>query len=160
MVVVVEFDGVVVRPQRGGKPLELVPGVEDGLAALKAAGHTLLLYSARANRAARHDPFLDPLVRVGAVKPDRKNQERDEALAEQRYHEMIRFIEAELPDFFDAIDDGQQGRPWAQLYIESPRTIVLDTVGGDGEHSMGWDDIAEVYGDPSRVDEMFPEEET
>lgn len=155
--IAIEFDGVVVKPQRRGKPLELMPGVEDGLAALKAAGHILLLSSARANRAARWMGSLDPLVQAGVVKLDLKNIERDKDLAEARYQEMRAFIEAELPDLFDAIDDGHQGRPWAQLYIESPRTIVHHPF-GDGESAWSWDQIAETHGDPSRIDEMFEEE--
>lgn len=155
--IAIEFDGVVVKPQRRGKPLELMPGVEDGLAALKAAGHILLLSSARANKAARFMSSLDPLVGAGAIKIDMKNWVRDKDLAEARYQEMVTFVATELPDLFDAIDNGEQGRPWAQLYIESPRTIIHHPL-GDGESAWSWAQIAETHGDPSRINEMFEEE--
>jgi hypothetical protein len=154
MVVVVDFDGTIVQRQKVGRPLELMPGVEHGLASLKAAGHVLLLCSARANRARRFDPSLDPLVCAGVRKVDLKNLERDQARAQERYQEMLDFVAAELPDFFDAIDDGSQGKPVADLYIDD-RALSFNPHGLPG--SMSWEEIAELHGDPSRIDELFEE---
>lgn len=154
MVIVVDFDGTVVRRQPIGRPLELMPGVEHGLAALKAAGHTLVLCSSRANRSRRFDPELDPLVRAGVRRVDRRNLERDQRKAQDRYQEMLDFVELELPDFFDAIDDGTQGKLVADLYIDD-KAAHHNPFGIPG--SMAWQEIAELYGDPSRIDEFFQE---
>ena len=114
--IAVDFDGTIVSELKG--PLTFMPGAAEGLAALKAAGHKLLLYSARANRSLRQDPSLDPMVRAGALDSDALTWFDAMEDYEKSYQEMVDFVTERLPGVFDAIDDGQQGKPLADLFID------------------------------------------
>ena len=148
MVIAVDFDGVVVD-QSGAyadvvSPLHLLPGAKAGLLSLKAAGHVLLLYSARACLSLRQSPDLDPLVRSGARRVNRPQWERDRPLNEARYQQMLRFVATELPGVFDAVDDGTQGKPaGVDLFIDDRATRF-----GFGARGLGWMELAQVYGSP------------
>lgn len=143
MLIAVDFDGVVVRTNRAfadtTTPLQLMPGAKDGLLALKKAGHTLLLYSARSNRALLFTPEWDPLVRAGVRRPHEVAWAAGKELHWARYHQMLAFCETELAGVFDAIDDGLQGKPLADLFIDD-RALAID---------VGWPHIALLYGAPS-----------
>jgi beta-phosphoglucomutase-like phosphatase (HAD superfamily) len=142
----IDFDGVVVR-QEGRRyddvytPLELMPGAREGLAALRRAEHVLVLYSGRANRALLGESQLDPLVRAGVRPP---TDDRSRRLAAARLRQMLDFVAAELPGVFHAIDDGVQGKPAADVYLDD-RGIRFG--GPDG---VSWSELAAVYGEPSR----------
>lgn len=119
--IAIDFDGTLVRPLNPDDPLsdvQLEPGVVDGLMSLKKAGHRLLLYSARTNRAIRQDPYLDPLVRSGAKPLDMAQWQRDSLVAQARYQQMIDFVSKYLSGIFDAIDSGEQGKPTVDLFID------------------------------------------
>lgn len=124
-------------------PLRFMPGAQAGLAALKRAGHVLVLYSGRANRALRIDPALDPLVRVGVKKIRREWWEANQPINEARYQQMLSFVAEHLSGVFDAVDDGQQGKPSADLYIDD-KALRL----GRGVDSVGWIGVAHRYGEP------------
>jgi len=157
MIIAVDFDGTVVRRRRRSSELELMPDVEMGLAALKAAGHTLVLVSSRANLARRKNATLNPLfIRRGSAS-DSANEDRDRHLAEKRYQNMLTFVAERIPDMFDAIDDGGQGKVEADLYIDN-RAVNFCSV-GSGPSSMDWADIGETYGDPDAVADMYEESE-
>lgn len=123
-------------------PLRFMPGAREGLIALKTAGHELLLYSARANRALRVDPALDPLVVAGKRRVNRPVWTADRVLHEARYQQMLEFVARELPGVFDAVDDGQQGKPCADLFIDD-RCLRY----GDGPLSVDWNGIARFHGE-------------
>jgi hypothetical protein len=108
---------------------------------MKAAGHIVLLYSARANRALRVDPMLDPLVRAGVVRLDRKAWEAEQSLHEARYQQMVQFAATQLKGLIDAVDDGEQGKPAADLYIDD-RALRF----GGGVDGYSWFDIARQFG--------------
>lgn len=153
MIFAIDFDGTVVvedgRPYDGlDEPLELIPGAREGLEALRAAGHILLLYSARANRSLREDPYYDPLVRLGVRKIDVRGWGLMQALHESRYREMVDFVRAELPGIFHAIDDGHQGKPEVDLIIDN-RALRFGLSGKQG--ALGWSGIADAYGERSNV---------
>ena len=118
----IDFDGTVVSQDRPYadvvSPLEFVPGAKEGLLALKAAGHLLLLWSGRASRALLVDPELDPFVRAGVVQVDRRAWQESRWLHQSRYDQMIEFVERELPGVFDAIDDGLAGKFSFDLVID------------------------------------------
>ena len=145
--IAIDFDNTVV--EQDGRdyedvttPLRFLPGAYAGLLALKAAGHILLLYSARANRAHRVDPNLNPLVRAGIKKIDIDRWMKNQPLNEARYQHMISFVEEELPGIFDAVDDGLQGKPSADLYLDD-KALGL----GYGAHAVDWDEVTRMYGD-------------
>lgn len=143
MVIAVDFDGCIASGWPG--PPYLTPGAKGALRSLKRAGHVLLLYSARANRAYLEDPMLDPLVRAGIlqIRMDRWKTAVEEN--RRQYREMIEFVERELPGVFDAIDDGQQGKPRsADLYLDDRCLRVAVGV----PSALDWFDIARMYGEP------------
>jgi len=147
MIVGVDFDGCVVddsHPYSDTEtPLRFIPGAREGLASLKRAGHVLLLYSARANRALREDPNLDPLVRAGIRHVSRDAWLRARPIHEARFIQMLEFVYTEIPDVFDAIDDGLQGKPCVDLFIDD-RAFRY----GKGTLAAGWRTIAQLYGEP------------
>ena len=146
MIVAVDLDSTLVD-EWGRKfsdttsPLKLMGGARKALQAMKAAGHVVLLYSARANRALRVDPELDPLVRAGVVRLDRKAWEAEQPLHEARYQQMVQFAATQLKGLVDAVDDGAQGKPVADLFIDDR---ALRFGGGVDGHS--WFDIARQFG--------------
>ena len=109
-------------------PLQFLPGAREALLALKAAGHVLVLWSARASRAMLYNPDLDPLVRCGVRKPEFYGRKgRDMALNWARYDQMLAFVAAELPGVFDAISDGSEGKPCGAQFIDDRSLQSLHT---------------------------------
>ena len=119
----IDFDGTIVEQNTAYDdvvtPLKFVPGAKETLLALRDAGHSLLLWSARASRALREDQMLDPLVKAG-VEParDPAGWEADRKLNEARYQQMLAFVEAELPGVFHAIDDGTASKPSVDMFVD------------------------------------------
>lgn len=147
MLIAVDFDGTVVD-SRGRAyddvvtPLAFVPNAKAGLVSLQKAGHVLLLYSARANRGLREDAALDPMVRSGARKVHRKTWDADKLLNQARYQQMLDFVAKELPGVFAAIDDGVQGKPVADLFVDD-RGMRL----GSGPTAVSWAVVSRIYGE-------------
>jgi len=148
VILAVDFDGTCVERQGPDpqQPLRLRPGAKRALQALRAAGHVLFLSSSRANRSLREDPHLDPLVTAGARPLDRAAWQRQRAVHEQRYQQMREFVQAQLPGLFAAIDDGRQGKPLADLYLDDRGVRV----GAGALGALDWQEIAETWG-ASRV---------
>lgn len=149
MFLAIDFDNVVVDSRKRSyadttTPLEFMPGAKEGLRSLKAAGHTLLLYSARSNRALLYSAEWDPLVRAGVKRPHEMTWTQSKALHWTRYRQMLDFVATELPGVFDAVDDGLQGKPMADVFIDD-RALSF----GDGADRIGWAQIATLYGAPS-----------
>lgn len=151
IVIAVDFDGTVVV-QRGRHyadvttPLEFIPGAPEALRALKAAGHTLLLWSGRASRALLYDPNLDPLVRAGVRPLLRETWEAARPLHQARYDQMVAFVERNLPGVFDAVDDGAGGKPSVDLFIDDKAFGLREVLGTGGGT---WAEIADVLGRPT-----------
>ena len=137
----VDFDHTVAKQSGKSGELKLCAGAGTALRSLKDAGHVLLLYSARANRALREDPMLDPLVRCGVRRLNRDQWEKERPLHQARYEQMIDFVNKTLPDVFSAIDDGMQGKPDVDLFIDDK---VLN-ISSDRQFSS-WREIANFYG--------------
>jgi len=151
-----DFDGVVVRQDHPyddvTTPLEFLPGAKQGLLALKAAGHTLLLWSGRMSRALLVDPKLDPLVRSGAQKVSLERWEASRELNQARLQQMLDFIDRELPGVFDAIDDGAAGKPTVDLFIDDHAVRF-----GYGPGALSWQQLTYLFGEP---DEQSSGDET
>ena len=139
MIIAIDFDGTVVLETEWNYlgALKLQPNVKQALQLMKKADHHLLLYSARTNRAI-FDRKLDPLVRSGTIGAVASSEATCD-LANQRWQAMTKFVEEELPGVFDAIDDGLQGKPRADLFIDN-KAITFGTYG------MQWPEIAQVLG--------------
>lgn len=145
MYLAIDFDGTVVsqkRPYTDLKtPLKLLPGAKAALQSLKKAGHVLLLYSARANRALLEDPQLDPLVRAGVRKVNLVQWKKEQPLHKARYAEMVEFVRKELPNVFASVDDGMQGKPEVDLFLDD-RALGF----GPDKQFHNWKEVAHLYG--------------
>ena len=150
MRICVDFDGCLVEQDRPyadiTTPLRFVDGAKEGLLALRAAGHLLLLWSGRASRALLVDPLLDPFVRAGACEANVKEWRESRWLHKARYDQMIEFVERELTGVFDAIDDGLAGKPSADLFIDDKAMVMRGPA--------TWARIARQYGE---VEPLFAE---
>lgn len=142
----VDFDGTVVRQDHAyddlETPLTFMPGAELVLPALKAQGHVILLWSARASRALLFDPTLNPLVRAGAVPLDMDAWKRSQPIHLARHRQMLDFAATRCAGWFDAIDDGAGGKPLVDVFVDD-RALRL----GVGWSAVGWAAIAAVYAD-------------
>jgi phosphoglycolate phosphatase-like HAD superfamily hydrolase len=146
MIIGVDFDGTVIDQNEqfedsDVEELQLLPDAREGLEALKRAGHILILFSGRANRAHREDWRLNPLWRDGVVPFDEKRWEKNRPIFEARYQAMLEFVARELPGIFDAIDDGQQGKlADCDLWID-------DKSIGRWGYDCSWSDVIQLYGE-------------
>lgn len=149
MIIALDFDGTLVRENAyadTAKPLRFLPGAKEALVALKRAGHTLILWSARSNRALLYTPSWDPLVRAGIRKVNLARWRAERPVHQARYRQMLAFVERELTGIIDAVDDGLQGKPTADLFIDN-RALRY----GFGADALGWRGIAALYGQPERL---------
>ena len=127
-------------------PLRFIEGAREGLAALKRAGHVIVLYSTRANRSGLESPTLDPLVRAGIKRVHQAAWERSQPLEHARLAQMLEFARTELHGLIDVVDDGQQGKPRADVFIDD-RAIAL----GASVGTVGWNEIARRFGEREGV---------
>ena len=151
MIIALDFDGTLVREDDyadTAKPLRFLPGAKEALVALKRAGHTLVLWSARSNRALLYTPSWDPLVRAGVRKVNLARWRAERPVHQARYRQMLAFVEQELAGIIDAVDDGLQGKPTADLFIDN-RALRY----GFGADALGWRAIAALYGQPELAKE-------
>ena len=145
MIIVVDFDDTVATsdpyPWDEDEALALRPGAAEALRALRAAGHVLLLSSARSNMAHRLDWRLNPLWVSGAVRFDleRWRRQHEAGVWEKAHRRMEEFVARELPGVFHAVDQGLQGKPGGDLY--------LDDKGFRMAHGASWARVAELYGE-------------
>jgi len=144
MIIAIDFDDTLVEQNEDyhdlETPLEFKPGAKEAVLQLKAAGHTLVLFSARANKALRQDWGLNPLWRNGLVPFDRYRWAASLVTNIRRYQQMLTFIEAEVPGVFAYVDDGEQGKISADVYIDDKALRY--------GQSVGWPKIAVAYGEP------------
>jgi hypothetical protein len=146
VLIAVDFDGTIVSQAHPyadlETPLTFLPGAMEGLYALKAAGHKLVLWSGRSRLSIRrNDPTLDPLV-LGGVK--RNRPDKDAAINEARFQQMLRFVAEELPGVFDYIyQGGEIDKPGVDMFIDN---IAVRLGGGQG---VSWKQIAHMYGEVS-----------
>lgn len=147
MIIAIDWDGTIVEQDRPyddlESPLVFVPLAKESLHSLKGAGHTLLLWSARASRSLLEDPNLDPLVRAGVKQVDREQWEKNLPVNRARYRQMLDFVERELPGIFDAIDDGVGGKPLVDLFIDDRAIRFSHSASQNGR---GWQSIAFSFG--------------
>lgn len=143
MIIAVDWDGTCVSQDRPYSdivtPPEFIPGAKEALLALKRAGHLLVLWSGRANRALLFDPLLDPLVRSGVKPVNRRAWLESRHLNLARYHQMIEIVNRELPGVFDAIDDGSAGKFSFDLVIDDKAMV--------SRGPATWARIARAYGE-------------
>lgn len=151
MIICVDFDDtIVVQDGRAYEdvdtPLQFVPNAKLGLLALRAAGHVLVLYSVRANRSLREDPSFDPMVRAAIKRMDLEAWPSAQLINEARYQQMLQFVDDQLSGIFAVVDDGIQGKPAADMYIDDKAVNF-----GEGLHGTDWGAIIGTYGDLEKV---------
>lgn len=150
MFIAMGFDGVVVREDDHDfddvvTPLVFMPGAKAALNSLRRAGHILLLHSERANRSLREDPTLDPLVLSGVRRVDPVVWRHEQPIYQARYEQMRVFCQDHLRGVFHAVDDGEQGKPVVDLFIDRRVFGYRPT--------DGWLKLASLYGFRSRRSE-------
>ena len=143
MHIAVDFDDTLITSTASWETvfppvLAWIPGAREGLLALQRAGHVLVLYSARANRASRFNPDLDPLLPSMTDEQRRELQVRSEAL----YRQMVGFVAREVPGVFAYVDEGAQGKPRVDLFIDDRAVQV------SGQYS--WASIVRRYGESAQ----------
>ncbi len=145
MIIAIDFDGTLVRDDRDyhdvTTPLEFMPGAKEALVALRAAGHLLVLNSARASRHLREDWGLNPMWRDGLVPFDKYRWAASLRTNILRFQQMVQFVNDELPGVFSYIDDGSQGKVSADLYVDDKALRY--------GMSVDWPQIALAYGESS-----------
>ena len=148
MIICIDFDETIV--DNAGReysdtttPLRLMPGAKQALKSLKRAGHMLLVFSARANRALLANPMLDPLARVGKRRVNNEAWKKSQPVNIARYEQMVTFCRQELAGLIDAVDDGAVGKPSCDLFIDD-RALRY----GHGQLGLLWGDIARIHGEP------------
>jgi hypothetical protein len=150
MLIAVDFDGTIVSDDRPFEdtvtPLRFLPGAKEGLLALRRAGHTLILWSARTNRATLFTPEWDPLVRAGIRKVHLARWEAERPIHWARLRQMKRFLTIHLPRVFAVVDDGLQGKPCVDMFIDDKALRY-----GFGADAVGWNGIAMLFGEPRRL---------
>ena len=141
MIIAIDFDGTIVEQDRPYGDLEaelkFIEGAKEALESLKRAGHTLILWSGRANLANREDWHWNPGYAQGTIPFDLKQWVKAKGLHQELYEEMLLFVAKELSGIFAYVDDGKQGKPSADLFLDN----LAVTFSGD------WDEIAFQYGD-------------
>jgi hypothetical protein len=119
MIFLVEFDNTIIDSCRSYDDLDsaaqFLPYAKQALSYLKNKGHTLILFSARANKSRREVMSLDPLYDDTCVITKWVELR---PVYESRYQQMLAFVEQHLPGIFDHIDDGTQGKPIYDVSID------------------------------------------
>ncbi len=136
MIISIDFDEVLAIRHEG----TLFPraGAKATLESFERAGHTVLLFSPRTNRARQHLAEFDPLVRLGATNDA---QDAESRVGWARLDaEMRAFVAREFPGLIDAIDDGHQGAPCVDLHIGRRVVSIAD---------VSWAELANLYGEPA-----------
>lgn len=146
MIIAIDFDGTIVQQDGHAyddlvTPLQFMPGAREGLTALKRAGHTLILWSGRASHHLRINPELNPLVRSGVRKLDPERWAKSRPLNQARYEQMLTFVDTYLPGVFDAVDQGDSGKPSADLFVDDKAIRY-----GLGLSGIGWTQISKTFG--------------
>lgn len=144
MIIGIDFDGTLIEQSDDfdNGDLRLLMHAREALQALKRAGHILIVHSGRANLAHREDWKLNPLWRDGVVPFDESRWAKNRPLFEARYQAMVAFVKKELAGLIDAIDDGRQGKPSVDLWIDDR---AIGRFGVD----IDWRDIVQWYGEES-----------
>ncbi|MFA6166772.1 MAG: hypothetical protein WC700_09155 [Gemmatimonadaceae bacterium] len=145
----IDFDATIVRADQPyadvETPLQFMPGALEALTALKAEGHTLVVFSGRANRAKRIDPRLDPLVAAGVRRLDVERFKAGRVLEQARYQQMLDFVAENLEGVIDAVDDGRCGKVAADIFVDDKALGF-----GLATDRVGWAEIAARYGRAER----------
>ena len=143
MVICVDFDNTIVKEEHRyddlDTPLQFVDGAREGLLSLKRAGHILVLYSGRANKALLCDPSWNPLVKLDRIDPQKLAVSL--RVNQRRYLQMRQFVARELPGVFSVLDAGAQGKPSADLYIDDKAVRLGPDIGG-----LSWAEVSQIYG--------------
>jgi hypothetical protein len=140
VIIGVDFDNTIVAQSHPyddvTSPLQFLPGARAGLHSLKAAGHTLILFSARASRSLLFDEDLYAAILDPDFNLPPAGSSQDVQIA--RFVQMIDFVERELPGIFAAVTS-DKGR--MDLFLDDKAQRL-------GYSGMSWEEVARNYGEP------------
>lgn len=139
MIIAVDYDGTVVEDGAPLDPPKVRAGAKAALVALRRAGHVLVLFSCRSNAAHRLNWRLNPLWTEAIIPFDEADWERQREIWEAMHQLMIKHVEEELPGVFHVVDQGLQGKPVADVYLDD-RAFRMSR--------RSWPEVAMLYGEP------------
>jgi hypothetical protein len=147
MIICIDFDGTVVRDDNAYDDLSTelapLPHAVEGLHALRRAGHTLVLYSARANPCLWGDWRLNEMwVEASKAGPgffDVARWRRQQKINRARYQQMLDFVDRRLPGVFDHVWQSAGKPVGAALFIDDRAML--------GGETIDWRYIAERWGE-------------
>ena len=146
----IDFDNTIVESDTAYDdlvtPLRFKHGAKEGILALKRAGHTLILWSTRANLSLRDDWQHNPLW-ANDPNFDVEGWEASRALNQARFQQMVDFVEKELPGVF-SIDYGNQGKVSADVYLDDKAMKM-----NGGYLGATWDVVKKWYGESNEQDD-------
>jgi FMN phosphatase YigB (HAD superfamily) len=141
MIIAVDFDGTIVDSSHSYDDLEeslaFLPYAKEGLLALKRAGHTLILYSARSNPCLWEDWRLNEMWVRGIVPFHEESWEAHRALNRARYEQMVNFCERELPGVFELVYKSVAKPVSVDLFIDDRFSVT----------PIVWQDITSTWGE-------------
>ena len=145
MIISIDFDRALAAPHSyDAVDVRLRASAVRALAALRKAGHVLVLTSPRANLSLRVDPELNPLVRAGVVRIDRGTWESSRGVHSARFKTMLEAIKP-VGHLFAAVDDGGQGPLLVDLAVTGD--LVINGRSMAVEPRRAWAELAITYGD-------------
>ena len=89
--------------------------------------------------------MLDPLVLNGTRLIDFEKWRASQPVYQARYEQMVQFVHSRLAGIFDAIDDGAQGKPIADLFIDD-RGLRFQPA--RTKFATDWSAVAQSFGSP------------
>ena len=136
MRIFVDFDGTIVDDSHAyddlRSPLTFLPGARWALLSLKAAGHTLVLFSGRASPRLLYGEESDGTLVLDdgfrrLLSQDPGKADAQMFLNQQRYRQMLDFVEHELPGVFSAVTADKGG---ADLFVDDKAMRYGGSQGG------------------------------
>lgn len=145
MIIGVDYDNTIVEEGRNYEdytsPPRFLPGAKEGVLSLKKAGHTLVLWSARASPNLITAPdatgaVLDPEFKRVSLATFKARLKVNRG----RYDQMLSFIRKEFPGVFSMVTSDKHA---IQIFIDD-KALRL----GPGPSGLTWAEISHIYGEP------------
>lgn len=146
MIIGIDFDNTIVEQKSAYEdyttPLVFMQDAKAAVLALKKAGHTLVLWSARASpnlidHPAASGVILDPEFK----RPSMSTFAARLKVNRGRYEQMLSFVRKEFPGVFSMVTSDKHA---IQVFIDDKAMRL-----GPGPSGLTWKEIAHMYGEPA-----------